>query len=65
MTIEEIRKGAPEGATHYEIVEGETFYYARDYMGRWCYVEENGDLWPTSCAEMERLDKEAQPLSEV
>ena len=47
MTIDEIKKGAPDGATHYEITENEIFYWKieGENMSCWnhwfaCYYEE-------------------------
>lgn len=63
MNIEEIRKNAPECSTHYEPYGDDVIYYARDTIGRWCYVEDSsGSGYPVSCSEMERLDIEAKPL---
>lgn len=55
MTKEEAKK---IGATHYLNDE----YYAKDYIGRWCYVDENGDLWPCPNADHEYNDLNLKPL---
>lgn len=61
LTIEEIRSRAPKYATHYEIQGNEVVYYAKDRIGRWCYVDDSGG-WPTHSDEWERLDNELKPL---
>lgn len=46
MTIEEIRKGAPKGATHYEVDEDDeddTAYYKKTICG-WA-IFERSDTW--------------------
>lgn len=63
LTIEEIRSRAPKYATHYEIQGNEVVYYAKDLIGRWCYVEdESGGGWPTHSDEWDRLDNALKPL---
>lgn len=62
MNIEYIKENAPIDATHYEIDGDDVLYYAKDYIERWCYVEDNGDLWPTRQSEYDRLDKELKLL---
>ena len=48
LPIEEIRYRAPKYATHYEIQGNEVVYYAKDQIGRWCYVDDDsGGGWPT------------------
>lgn len=41
LTIEEIRSRAPKYATHYEFQDNEIVYYAKDTIGRWCYVDDD------------------------
>lgn len=63
LPIEEIRYRAPKYATHYEIQGNEVVYYAKDQIGRWCYVDdESGGGWPTHSDEWDRLDNELKPL---
>lgn len=63
LTIEEIRSSAPKYATHYEFQGNEVIYYAKDHIGRWCYVDdESGGGWPTHSCEWDRLDNELKPL---
>lgn len=53
----------PKYATHYEFQGNEVVYYAKDYIGRWCYVDdESGGGWPTHSCEWDRLDHELKPL---
>lgn len=62
MTIEEIRKNKPDGATHYGVQEDEVYYYAKDYIGRWCCIDDNGDAWPCSSGDHEYYDLNLKPL---
>ena len=63
LTIEEIRARAPKYATHYEFQGNEVVYYAKDQIGRWCYVDDDsGGGWPTHSDEWDRLDNELKPL---
>ena len=39
MTLEEIRKNAPEGATHYKIDSGYTLYYRDDIYALWLWIK--------------------------
>ena len=43
MTIEEIRKGAPEGATHYAINRGDLIYLKESYKYSWYRWQ--GNAW--------------------
>lgn len=61
MNIEEIRKGAPKTATHYTIEDGEVVYYAKDYIGRWCWAEDEGG-WPVHSEHYERLNRDIKPF---
>lgn len=58
ISLEKIRKNAPEGATHYL----DDNYYAKDYIVRWCCVDDNGDAWPCSNADHEYNDENLIPL---
>ena len=39
MTLEEIRKNAPKGATHYKIDSGYTLYYKDDIYALWLWIK--------------------------
>ncbi|UQS93310.1 hypothetical protein [Acinetobacter phage vB_AbaM_fThrA] len=58
MTIEEIKSKLIKGATHYEIDGNEVISYAKDLMGRWCYVESEWGGYPVPLSEHDRLEKE-------
>ncbi|QVG64377.1 hypothetical protein Bestia_00144 [Acinetobacter phage Bestia] len=63
LQIEELHSHAPKYATHYEIQGNEVVYYAKDQIGRWCYVDDDsGGGWPTHSDEWDRLDNELKPL---
>lgn len=62
MTHQEILDNKPDGATHYEIQDGEACYYARDYMGRWCGIDDSGCLWPMPLRDHDRYNAELIPL---
>lgn len=36
-----------DGATH----KIDDQYFAKDYIGRWCYIAENGEVWPAHSIE--------------
>ena len=61
--MQDIKQNAPKYATHYEDDGDEVMYYAKDTMGRWCYIEDDsGCGWPTHSNDFDRLDIEAKPL---
>lgn len=64
LSLESIKRVAPKNATHYEIENGEPVFYAQDFIGRWCYVEDDsGGGWPCSSSDSDRLDCELIPLN--
>lgn len=63
LSIESIKRVAPKNATHYEIENGEPVFYAQDFIGRWCYIEDDSDCgWPCPLSDSDRLDCELIPL---
>lgn len=45
MTKDEIKRNAPSGSTHYEILDdGDIAYYMND-EGHWLGADDNGDWW--------------------
>lgn len=57
MTLEEIKKNAPDGATHYrEYNAGYIEYYIK-IEGKWCYFKKEYDLYSTNL-----LDTDLKPL---
>ena len=62
MTIEEIRKNAPVGATHYGVNDDEVDYYAKDTIGRWCISDGCGSYWPLRTSTYGELDNTLKPL---
>jgi hypothetical protein len=52
MNVEEIRKNAPEGATHYKLYGLCVEYYIK-IEEKWCYFKNSFDLYSTSLQDHE------------
>ena len=37
-------------------------YMAKDYMGRWCYIDADGNAWPAHSNDFEQIEKDAVPI---
>lgn len=57
MNLEEIKKGAPVGATHYEIEDGYIFYWKLT-SGGYAFYNDWFDVWYIENTQ----DKEIKPL---
>ncbi len=52
ITLDEIRSNAPDGATHYEVCDGEVYYYTRTenlVWAIWNDCDDPFDPWWDSC----------------
>ena len=62
MNIDEIKRNAPEGATHYEeCVDGYTCYYLND-EGHWLAADDNGDWWNLFSGDFRYYEENCKPL---
>ena len=61
MNIEEIRKGAPDGSTHYDVYFDDIFYkfsksnWYIGFSGTWCIVENYPAFWSNNYFNMKPL----------
>lgn len=56
----------PPHTTHYvKIDDGEYTWLAKDTIGAWCYVDDNGDGWRTHSNEFDFYDEHAHPVWEL
>lgn len=61
MTLDEIRKNKPDGATHYEISDGSVTYLLND-DGHWMGADDNGDWWNLFSGDFPYYEQNAKPL---
>ena len=47
-----------EGATH----KIDDQYFAKDHIGRWCYIDVDGNAWPAHSNDFEHIEKDSNPI---
>lgn len=50
-----------EGATH----KIDDQYFAKDHIGRWCYIDADGNAWPAHSNDFEQIEKDVVPIDKA
>lgn len=61
MTPQQIKANAPDGATHYEIVDDTVLYYIND-DGFWLGSDDEGSWWNLFSGDFDYYNENAKPL---